>query len=98
MLSSKRVWFPIGVILAYIPLYVACPLIYRHIEESMDERGMSVDQSTLDRWAIHFLFLIEKLSRKHKRPGGRSWRMEETYIKVMGGLEGFWCKLWMRRS
>ena len=24
-------------------------------------------------------------SRKHKRPVGRSWRMDEPYIKVKGG-------------
>jgi len=28
--------------------------------------------------------LIEKLSRKHKRPVGGSWRMDETYIKIKG--------------
>jgi len=38
----------------------------------------------INRWAIRFLPLIEKLSRKHKREVGRSWRMDETYIKVKG--------------
>ncbi len=28
--------------------------------------------------------LIEKLSRKRKRPVGSSWGMDETYIKVKG--------------
>jgi hypothetical protein len=28
--------------------------------------------------------LIEKVSRKHKRLIGGSWRMDETYIKVKG--------------
>ncbi len=28
--------------------------------------------------------LIEKLSRKHKRKVGASWRMDETYMKVKG--------------
>jgi putative transposase len=28
--------------------------------------------------------LIEKMARKHKRPVGGSWRMDETYIKVKG--------------
>jgi putative transposase len=50
----------------------------------MDERGVSVDHSTVNRWPIRFLPLIEKLSRKHKRKSGSSWRMDETYIKVKG--------------
>jgi len=64
--------------------YVAYPLSYRHIEEIMGERGVSVDHSTINRWAIRFLLLIEKLSRKHKRKAGSSWRMDDTYIKVKG--------------
>ena len=45
---------------------------------------MSVDHSPINRWAIRFLPLIEKVARKHKRPVGESWRMDETYIKVKG--------------
>jgi transposase-like protein len=50
----------------------------------MAERGVSVDHSTINRWAIGFLPLIEKLSHKYKRRVGTSWRMDETYIKVRG--------------
>jgi putative transposase len=50
----------------------------------MQERGVSVDHSSINRWAIHFLPLIEKMARKHKRPVGSSWRLDETYIKVKG--------------
>ena len=50
----------------------------------MEERGVSVDHSTINRWAIRFLPLIKKLSRKHKREVGRSWRMDEPYIKIKG--------------
>jgi transposase-like protein len=76
--------FPIDVILACIRWYAAYPLSYRHLEEMMEERGVSVDHSTINRWANCFPSLIEKLSRKHKRRVGRSWRMDETYIKVKG--------------
>jgi transposase-like protein len=84
MLSFKGMRFPIDVILVCIRWYAAYPLSYRHLEEMMEERGVSVDHSTINRWAIRFLPLIEKLSRKHKREVGRSWRMDETYIKVKG--------------
>lgn len=84
MLSFKGMRFPIDVILVCIRWYATYPLSYRHIEEMMGERGVSVDHSTINRWATRFLPLIEKLSRKHKRQVGTSWRMDETYIKVKG--------------
>ena len=76
--------FPIEVILVCVRWYVVYPLSYRHLEEMMAERGVSVDHSSINRWAIRFLPLIEKMARKHKRPVGASWRMDETYIKVKG--------------
>ena len=45
---------------------------------------MFVDHSSINRWAIRFLPLLEKVFRKHKRAVGGSWRMDETYIKVKG--------------
>ena len=50
----------------------------------MEERGVFVDHSSINRWAIRFLPLLEKVFRKHKRAVGGSWRMDETYIKVKG--------------
>jgi putative transposase len=84
MLSFKGMRFPVEVILVCIRWYAAYPLSYRHLEEIMNERGVSVDHSTVNRWAIRFLPLIETQSRKHKRKVGLSWRMDETYIKVKG--------------
>ena len=34
----------------------------------MGERGVSIDHSSINRWAIRFLLLIEKMARKHKLP------------------------------
>ena len=84
MVSFKGMRFPIDVILVCIRWYAAYPLSYRHLEEMMQERSVSVDHSSINRWAIRFLPLIEKMARKHKRPVGGSWRMDETYIKVKG--------------
>ena len=80
----KRMRFPIEVILVCIRWYAAYPLSCRHLEEMMEERGVTVDHSTVSRWAIRFLPLLEKTFRKYKRPVGGSWRMDETYIKVKG--------------
>ncbi|ATQ79254.1 IS6 family transposase (plasmid) [Massilia violaceinigra] len=84
MLNFKGMRFPIDVILVCLRWYAGYPLRYRHLEEMMEERGMSLDHSSINRWAIRFLPLIEKMAWKHKRPVGCSWHMDETYIKVKG--------------
>jgi transposase-like protein len=84
MHNFKGMRFPADVILVCMRWYVAYPLSYRHLEEMMQERGVFVDHSSINRWTIRFLPLIEKMARKHKRPVGGNWRMDETYIKVKG--------------
>jgi len=84
MLAAKGMRFPIDVILVCIRWYAAYPLSYRQLEEMMEERGVVVDHSSINRWAIRFLPLLEKVFRKHQRRVGGSWRVDETYIKVKG--------------
>jgi transposase-like protein len=84
MLATKGMRFPIDIILVCIRWYAAYPLSYRHLEEMMEERGVFVDHSSINRWAIRFLPLLEKVFRKHKLTVSGSWRMDETYIKVKG--------------
>ena len=50
----------------------------------MQERGVFVDHSSSNRWAIRFFPLFEKVFRKHKRPVASSGRINETYTKVKG--------------
>ena len=50
----------------------------------MAERGVEVDHSTIHRWAIKMLPVLAAVCRRRKRPVGKSWRMDETYIKVAG--------------
>ena len=90
MLDTKRMRFPLEIIAVCIRWYAAYPLSYRHLEEMMQERGAFVDHSSINRWAIRFLPLIEKTFRKYKRPVGRSWRMDETYIKINGQWKYFY--------
>jgi len=72
MLAAKGMRFPIDVILVCIRWYAAYPLSYRHLEEMMKERGVFVDHSSINRWTIRFLPLLEHALRKHKRPVGGS--------------------------
>lgn len=48
----KPLYYPLDVILTCVRWYVAYPLSLRHLEEMMAERGISVDHSTVHRWAI----------------------------------------------
>ena len=84
MLDIKRMRFPLDIILVCIRWYAAYPLSYRHLEEMMAERGVSVDHSSISRWTIRFLPLLEKMFRNHKRQVGSSWRTDETYILIQG--------------
>jgi putative transposase len=54
MLNTKGMRFPIDVILVCIRWYAAYPLSYRHLEEMMEERGVEVDHSSINRWAIRW--------------------------------------------
>jgi putative transposase len=80
----KRLHYPVDVILLCVRWYVAYPLSTRNLEEMMAEWGLAVDHSSAHRWVIKLVSLFEKAFRKHKCPVGKSWRMDETYIKVSG--------------
>jgi transposase-like protein len=80
----KRLHYPLDVMLLCVRWYVAYPLSLRHLEEMMLERGIAVDHSTVHRWALKLLPVLEKAFRRCKRTVGKSWRMDETYIRVKG--------------
>jgi transposase-like protein len=51
----------------------------------MAERGAEVDHSNIYRWVQKFTPQLEAAFRKgKKRTVGKSWRMDETYIKIKG--------------
>src|SRR5437879_9565899 len=52
--SFKGAHFPKEVILMGVRWYVAYPLSTRHVEELMEERGVEVDHSTINRWVIKY--------------------------------------------
>lgn len=57
----------------------------------MKEPGVSVDHSSINRWAIQFLPLIEKMARTRKRPVSGAWPLDETYIKFKGLGKYLYC-------
>ena len=85
MISFKWRHFKKDIILMLVRWYVAYPLSYRHIEELAAERGLKVDHSTVNRWVIKYSPLLEsKFTKNNKRQVGKSWRMDETYLKIKG--------------
>ena len=82
--SFKGAHFPKDIILMGVRWYVAYPLSYRHIEEWMEERGVEVDHSTIQRWVVKYSPPLEEAFHRRKRPVWISWRMDETYIKIKG--------------
>jgi transposase-like protein len=82
--SFKGAHFPPEIILMGIRWYLAYPLSTRHVEELMEERGVAVDHSTINRWVIKYSPQLEDEFHRRKRSVWVSWRMDETYIRVKG--------------
>jgi putative transposase len=82
--NFKGSQFEREIILWGVRWYVAYPISYRQLEEMMGERGVTVDHSTLNRWVIKYAPEFEKQFRRRQRPVGRSWRVDETYVKIKG--------------
>ena len=64
--------------------YVAYPISYRQLAEMMEERGVEVDHSSLNRWALKYAPLLDQAFRARKRRVGGGWRMDETYVRIWG--------------
>ena len=80
----KRLRFPLEIMLVCVRWYVAYPLSLRNLEEMMQERGVTVDHSTIHRWTLRLIPVLERTFRKRKAAVGTSWRMDETYIFFAG--------------
>jgi putative transposase len=64
LISFKGAYFPKDVILYAVFFYVRYGVSYRDLEEIMEERGVSVDHATLNRWVIDYSPLIAAEAKK----------------------------------
>ena len=64
--------------------YLRYPLSYRDLEEMMAERFLSIDHSTIARWVLHYAPILNQRIRREMRRPNRSWRVDETYVRVAG--------------
>jgi len=82
--------FPKEMILYAVSCYLRYSLSYRDVEELLGDRDVKVDYATIYRWVVHFSVLVAHQAQRRKRPTGKSWRMDETYVKV----NKKWCYLY----
>jgi len=59
-------------------------LAYEHVSEILAERGIEVDASCIWRWVQAYAPELNKRCRPHLKPTNKSYRIDETYIKVKG--------------
>jgi transposase-like protein len=79
------------IILLCVRWYLRYALSYRDLEEIMNERGLSVDHTTIYRWVQAYAPELEKRIRPHLRLLGDSYRVDETYVKIKGKGITFLC-------
>ena len=76
--------FDRGVIIRCVRWYLRFKLSLRDLVEMMAERGLSMAHTTIMRWVQHYAPEFEKRWRRFARAVGRSWRVDETYVKIRG--------------
>jgi transposase-like protein len=64
--------------------YLRYKLSYRDLVEMMAERGLTLAHTTIMRWVQRYVPEFAKRWSRYARKGGKSWRVDETYLKVRG--------------
>src|SRR6204780_362833 len=78
------------VIIFCVVWYARFKLSLRDLVEMMGGRGLSIAHTTIMRWVQHYAPEFEKRWQRYARSVGRSWRVDETYVKIR--VE--WCYLY----
>ena len=64
--------------------YLRYSLSFRDVEERLGERGLKADHTTIWRWVQRYGPELEARLRRHFKPSNKSWRVDETYVRVKG--------------
>jgi transposase-like protein len=78
------------VILCAVRWYLRYSLSLRDVEELLAERGLRADHTTIWRWVQRYGPELEQRLHRHLKPANKSWRVDETYVRVRGR----WCYLY----
>jgi transposase, IS6 family len=74
-------------ILCAVRWYLRYSLSLRDVEELFAERGLAADHTTIWRWVQRYGPALEQRLRGQLKSTNKSWRVDETYIRV----KGRWC-------
>jgi transposase, IS6 family len=76
--------FEAEIIVLCVRWYLRFGLSFRNLEEMMAERNLSVDHVTIWRWVQRYSPELNRRCRPELRKTNRSWRCDETYVRVAG--------------
>ena len=79
-----------AIILCAVRWYLRYSLSLRNVEELLKERGLVADHTTVWRWVQRYGPELEQRVRRHLKPTNKSWRVDETYVRI----KGRWCYLY----
>ena len=79
-----------GLILCAVRWHLRYSLSFRDVEDLLRERGLEADHTTIWRWGQRYGPELEERLRRHLKPTNKSWRVDETYVRV----KGRWCYLY----
>ncbi len=74
--------FARDVIILCVRWYLRFKVSLRDLVEMMAERGLSVAHTTIMRWVQRYAPEFEKRWIRFAWAVGRSWRVDETYVKI----------------
>ena len=72
------------VIILCVRWYLRDKLSFRDLVEMMAERGLPIAHTTIMRWVQRYAPQFEKRWNRFAIAPGRSWRVDETYLKIRG--------------
>ena len=72
------------IIVLCVRRYLRYALSLRNLKEIMAERNIQVDHVTIWRWIQRFAPELNRRCRRELRITNRSWRVDETYLRVAG--------------
>lgn len=72
------------IIILCVHWYLRYKLSLRDLVEVMSERGLSLAHTTILRWARRYTPGFVKRRNRFATPAGRSWRVDETCMKIRG--------------
>ena len=74
--------WPRDVIMMAVRWYFRYRLSAANVRDLLAERGVDVSRQTVADWAQKFSVLLVRAARRHTKPLGSRWFVDETYVKV----------------